>query len=366
MRVVLLPGIWPPDIGGPATHGPELARHLVRRGHDVRVVTMASAPPTERPCEILTVSRDRPFPIRYGRLTLRAARAAGAADVVYASATYAAAALASSRARRPLMAKLVSDPAYERARRWRLFGGTLDEFQDAASPPVAALQRARTLALRRARRVIVPSRYLADVAVAWGLDPERVTVVHNPAPDVAVDGVPERRGLVFAGRITRQKALETALAAVARVPDVELLVVGDGPDRKRLEAHARDVGLSGRVRFVGSVPRADVLQRLAAAEALVLSSDWENFPHTAVEALALGTPLIATAVGGVPEVVVDGVNGLLVPPGDPDALAGAIARFAGSPELRASLSDAARASVAHLAAPIVYGRIEELLAEVAA
>ena len=94
MRVVLLPGIWPPDVGGPATHGPELARHLVGRGHHVHVVTMASAPVTERPCLVETISREQPFPVRYGRLTAATARAARAADVVYASATYAAAAAA--------------------------------------------------------------------------------------------------------------------------------------------------------------------------------------------------------------------------------------------------------------------------------
>ena len=142
-------------------------------------------------------------------------------------------------------------------------------------------------------------------------------------------------------------------------------MIGDGPDRARLERHALELGLNGRVRFVGSVPRAEVLEALAGAQALVISSDWENFPHTAVEALALGTPLIATAVGGVPEIVSDGVNGLLVPPGRPDALAAAIARFLGSEELRARLGGAARGSVEHLSAPLVYGRIEELLAEAA-
>jgi glycosyltransferase involved in cell wall biosynthesis len=368
MRVVLLPGIWPPDIGGPATHGPELARHLGGRGHSVVVVTMASAPPTERPCEIRTVARARPFPIRYGRLALRAAQAARAADVVYASATYAAAAAASVAARRPLVAKLVSDPAYERARRWGLCSGTLEEFAADRSPRLVALKRARTVALARARRVIVPSRYLAQLAGGWGVERERIAVVHNPAPALELEGKPEaeRRGLVFAGRLTRQKALETALAAVARVPDAELLVLGDGPDRERLERLSGELGLNGRVRFAGAVPRAEVLRRLAGAEALVLSSDWENFPHTAVEALALGTPLLATAVGGVPEVVVDGENGLLVPPSDPAALAAAIERFRSSPELRARLAAAAPASVAHLAADRVYGRIEELLAEVAA
>jgi glycosyltransferase involved in cell wall biosynthesis len=361
MRVVLLPGIWPPDIGGPATHGPELAAHLVGAGHRVQVVTMASATPTERPCEILTVPRSRPFPVRYSHLTALATRTARAADVVYASATYAAAAAASVLSRRPLVVKLVSDPAYERARRYGLFAGTLEEFQEPGLRAVAALERARTLALRRARHVIVPSRYLAEIALGWGLDPERVVVVPNPAPVLAVEEAPERRGLVFAGRITRQKALDTALEAVARVPNVDLLVLGDGPDRERLERHATELGLNGRVRFAGPVPRAEVLRAFAAAEALVLSSDWENFPHTAVEALALGTPLIATAVGGVPEIVEDGVNGLLVPPGSADALAEAIGRFTASAELRARLAAAARPSVEHLSAPLVYGRIEELL-----
>jgi len=330
---------------------------------------MASSPPTERPCEVLTVSRAQPFPLRYGRLTARAAQVARTADVVYASATYAAAAAASLLSRRPLVVKLVADPAYERARRYRLFDGTLEEFQSGGSRAVAALKQARTAALRRARHVIVPSRYLAEFALGWGLDPQRVVVVPNPAPvsevDEAARPTTQRRGLVFAGRLTRQKALDTALDAIARVPEADLLVIGDGPDRARLELHASRLGLNGRVRFVGSVPRAEVLQALAAAQALVISSDWENFPHTAVEALALGTPLIATAVGGVPEIVSDGVNGLLVPPGEPDALAAAIERFLGSEELRARLVGAAPGSVAHLAAPLVYGRIEQLLAEAA-
>ena len=104
------------------------------------------------------------------------------------------------------------------------------------------------------------------------------------------------------------------------------------------------------MRFVGSLPRDEVLDALAGAEAAVLSSDWENFPHAAVEALAVGTPLVATAVGGVGEIVVDGVNGLLVPPGSPEAFGHALQRLLESPELRARLSDGARASVAELGA----------------
>src|SRR5829696_5601329 len=143
MRIAFLTGIWPPDVGGPATHGPDFSRFLVARGHEVHVVTMGDAQPAERPCEVEVVSRRLPFPLRYGQIALRGARAARRADVVYASGTYAAAAAAATLARRPLVAKLVSDPAYERAQRYGLFSGTVDEFQLARSRPVRALKAVR-------------------------------------------------------------------------------------------------------------------------------------------------------------------------------------------------------------------------------
>jgi glycosyltransferase involved in cell wall biosynthesis len=367
MRVVLLPGIWPPDVGGPATHGPELARFLVARGHRVFVVTMADGEPAERPCPVQTVSRARPFPVRYSQVALAGARAARRADVVYASATYAAAAAASVLARRPLVTKLVSDPAYERARRYGLFAGTLEEFQGAGGAAVSMLKRGRTASLAAARTIVVPSAYLAELARGWGLDARRVHVIPNAAPPVggAEPEALEPNTFVFAGRLTRQKSLGTALAALERVPEARLLVVGDGPEQAELERLAAGAALDGRAFFAGARPRAGVLSALAGAHAMLLSSDWENLPHAAVEALALGTPVVATAVGGVPEVVRHDVNGLLVRPGDPAGLAEAMQRLVSEPGLRDRLAAAAAPSVAELSQERVYGRIEELLAEAA-
>ncbi len=161
------------------------------------------------------------------------------------------------------------------------------------------------------------------------------------------------------------KALDVAIEAVAAVDGVSLVVAGDGPERSRLESLVTSRGLESRVRFLGARPRETVFELLAAADAAVLSSSWENFPHGVVEALAAGTPVIATAVGGVGEVVTDGVNGLLVPRGDAGALAAAIRRFLGDPELRERLRAAARGSVADLAPDRVYGRLEAMLAEAA-
>jgi glycosyltransferase involved in cell wall biosynthesis len=366
MRIAFLTGIWPPDVGGPATHGPDFSRFLVARGHSVHVVTMGDGEPTERPCDVEIVSRRFPFPLRYGLVALRGARAARRADVVYASATYGAAALASALARRPLVVKLVSDPAYERARRYRLFSGSLEEFQDARSPAVRLLKALRTRSLRRAVRVVAPSAYLARIAAGWGLG-RQVEVLTNPAPeprDVEAERF-ENGVFVFVGRLTEAKALGTAIDAIARVPEARLVLVGDGPDRPELERLAGASAAAGRIDFRGSRSRDDALRVVAGATAGLLSSAWENLPHSAVEALSVGVPVVATAVGGVPEVVHDGENGLLVPPGEPELLAGAIRRLLEEPGLRDRLASGARRSVEEISSEAIYGRLEALLGEAA-
>ena len=366
MRVLLVTGIWPPDVGGPATHGPELARYLVSRGHRAVAVTMVDGPPTDRPCTVVTVRRTLPFPVRYPLLALRATDQARRMDVVYASATYAAAAAAASVARRPLVAKLVSDPAYERARRYGLFAGTPEDFQEAPAPTLRALRRLRTAVLARAARVVVPSHYLAAIASGWGLQADRLVVVPNPAPSGEPPSPPrERDTFVFAGRLTEQKALDVAIEAVARLEEARLVLLGDGPERRRLEDLVARLGLNGRVEFRGAQPRSSVLEALARATAAILPSAWENFPHAAVEALAVGTPVVATPVGGVPEIVRDGENGLLVEPGSVEALAEALRRLAGDGPLRERLIAGTRPSVAHLSAEAVYGDLERILVEAA-
>jgi len=282
------------------------------------------------------------------------------ADVVYATATYAAAAAAAAGARRPLVAKLVSDPAYERARRYGLFSGTLEAFQTERSVRDLPLKQLRTAALRRAKRVVVPSRYLAEIAAGWGIDRSRIEVLTNPAPPpIDVEPAALLAGtFVFVGRLTEQKALPVAFAALAEVPEAQLVLVGDGPERESLERLVRELGLADRVRFLGSLSRDEVLRQLAGARAAVLSSAWENLPHAAVEALAVGTPVVSTAVGGVPEVVHDDENGLLVPAGDVPALAAALRRMLEDDALHGRLAAGAQPSVAAIGRDATYERLE--------
>ncbi len=371
MRALIVSGIWPPDIGGPASHAPELAGFLCRRGHSVQVVTTAAAPPAREAYEVAWVSRRLPAGLRHIGVVVAIYRRAKRADVVYATSMTRRAAAGAALARRPLVLKLTADEAYERERRSGRFAGDLDAFQrHRGGLRVRVLRVTRNTAVRRAVHVFTPSGYLRELVVRWGIPAERVSVSPNPAPEVprlsSRDELRRELGmagptLAFAGRLMAAKALDVALEAVQRIPAVALVVVGDGPDRGQLERMSTELGLDGRVRFVGVRPREDVLRILSAADVAVLSSRWENFPHLVVEALAVGTPVIATAVGGVPEIVHDGENGLLVPAGDPDALAAAIRRLVDDDELRARLARAAAASVAALAPDLLLGQIEQEL-----
>jgi glycosyltransferase involved in cell wall biosynthesis len=251
-----------------------------------------------------------------------------------------------------------------------MIGGDVEEFQDApVGVAIRALRIARDLELRHAAHVFTPSAWLRDLAVRWGVDSARVSVLPNPSPPLPplrdrgeLRASFEMNGptLAFAGRLTAQKSLEVALDAVARVEGVSLVIAGDGDERARLE---RLAGPS--VRFLGALPRERVVELFRAADASVLSSRWENFPHTVVEALAVGTPVLAMEAGGVGEVVQDGVNGLLVPAGDTPALADAVRRFFADAELRERLRAQAAASVDAYAPERILGELEATLVRVA-
>jgi len=366
VRVVVVSGIWPPDSGGPASHAPALADFLAERGHGVEVVTTADAEPEARPYPVRWVARRSP--LRHVRSAQLVRAAARRADVVYATSMIRRAAVGARLARRPLVVKLVSDEVFERAARSGRYLGTLDEFQRVGGGGRLRFLRAtRTAALKGARHVFCPSSYLRDVALRWGLDGGRVTVLPNPAP--TIPPMPTREELraefeldgnvvVFAGRLGPQKAVDVLLDALQRVSDVSFVIAGDGPKRSALEQRVLELGLESRGRFLGSVPRETVLRLFRAADASVLPSAWENFPHTVVEALAIGCPVIATSVGGVPEVVRDGENGLLVPPGDPATLAAALERFFGDPSLQEHLRGAAARSVEGYSEEAVFTAIE--------
>ena len=375
MRVLIVSGIWPPDVGGPASHAPDVAQFLRGRGHEVEVVTTADAPPAARPYPVRAVPRRHRVAVRHYRGAALVRHRARNADVVYTTGMFGRSAAGSALARKPYVVKLTADPAFERSRRRGFVEGDVDDFQvHGRGPAIALLRFARDVELRHAAHVFTPSAYLRELAVGWGVAPERVSVLPNPSPVVGELGQRDelRREfglngatLAFAGRLTAQKSLERALEAVAGADGVKLVIAGEGPEREPLQTRAGELGIGDRVTFLGAQPRERIVELFRAADATILSSSWENFPHTVVEALAVGTPVLAMQAGGVAEIVRDGVNGLLVAAGDTAALGEAVRRYFADDELREQLRGAAAASVAKYAPEVVFGELEQTLRRIA-
>lgn len=167
-------------------------------------------------------------------------------------------------------------------------------------------------------------------------------------------GIPEADFVVgTVSRLVPQKTVGDLVDAVARLPRATLAVVGDGPERRAVERRIRLLGLGDRVRLLGA--RDDVPELLAAFDIFALSSRWEGEPIALLEAMAVGVPCVATAVGGTCEVLAGGEAGVLVPVGDSAALAAAIELLRLDPEHRARIECAGRARV--------EGRTPERLAQ---
>jgi glycosyltransferase involved in cell wall biosynthesis len=191
---------------------------------------------------------------------------------------------------------------------------------------------------------VAPSKQFAVVRLGIELD-ERVASVDGRAETRRYLGIPGNRFTIgWVGRMTAVKRTEDVLEALALLRDrgveATLCLVGDGPDRAQLEQLAHELGIARDTLFLGY--QEDVAPLYAAFDALVLPSGNEGTPVSVIEALAAGRPVVATRVGGIPDVVRDGEDGFLVDPGATDELAERLARLAADGELRERLGRAGR------------------------
>jgi glycosyltransferase involved in cell wall biosynthesis len=232
---------------------------------------------------------------------------------------------------------------------------------DMGALPRALAIAAERLAARLTSALVVVCAHDADLGrrarigrpgsyrlVRSGIDLAAMRTGAGRAEARALLGVPDGTPLIgTVTRLCRQKDPGALVRAARRIvddrPEVHLVVVGDGPTRAEVSALVHALGLVANVTLLGN--RADVAAILPAFDAFVLTSRWEGLPRVVIEAMAAGVPVVATDVGGVSEVVRDGVSGLLVPAGQPDSVARAALRVLFEPGLAGRLRESATASL---------------------
>jgi len=339
MRVLVTSPVFPPDLGGPAVYVPSIGRFLVERGHEVKVIAFCSDPaPAGFPFEVETISRGS-LPVRYVKAFWRVLRTAGRYDVVYVNEHLALLhVLAAKLRRKPVVIRIMVDGSWEIAHRkgW-CAGDDIVTFQGKSYGWRVRLTR---LLQRRwwgwCSHIIACSEFLRQILVQHhGVPPDKVQRIFNGYHGPRAEDVPEtraeartklgldpaRRYVLTICRLMNWKRVDGILHALAGLPeDVHLLVAGDGDMEDPWRSLAAELGVAHRATFLGNVPHSEIPMLVRAADVFVLNSEYEGLSHTLLEVLNLGTPIIASGVCGNPEVVEDGVNGLLVDPRDPETL----------------------------------------------
>jgi glycosyltransferase involved in cell wall biosynthesis len=338
------------DAGGQNVHVESLAGTLARAGHEVTVYTRrdgAGLPARVRTADGVVVAhldagpaaplpKDELLPL-VGQLgsALAAAFAADPPDVVHAHFWMSGlAALAATRGRDVPVVQTFHALGVTKRR----FQGRQD-----TSPPVR-IRMERALA-RDVDRVLATSTDEVSELLRLGAVRNRITVVPSGVdieqfgPDGPVAEKGDGPRVLCVGRLVPRKGFDTVIRALAAVPDAELVIaggpppdqLGGDPEAARLRRLAERFGVAERVRLVGAVPRPDMPALLRSADLVVCTPWYEPFGIVPLEAMACGVPVVASAVGGFLDTVVDGATGTLVPPRRPDRLAAAVRKLLAEP-----------------------------------
>lgn len=321
MRILIATGIYPPDIGGPATMLEALISSLSKIDFEIRVITYAER--TE-PGQIYRISRAQNKILGYFKYFWHLWILSRWADILYVTDTYSVgyfAYLIKKLNGKKYIIRFAGDSAWEMAAGAGWTEDDITDFQKIKyDERIEKLKARRKKILINADAVIAVSNFMAKVAGLIGVRAERITVIYNAVDFFAAS--PKREAplnptLVYAGRLVAWKGVAMLIRAMKELKEsrsnIILEILGDGPEEAKLKESAGSLGLTENIIFRGRVSEEASHKIFARATIFVLNTNYEGLPHSVLNAMRSGLPVITTPVGGNREVVEDGVNGLLAP-----------------------------------------------------
>lgn len=354
-EILITTGIFPPDIGGPATYAETLAGALSKRDFKIKVITYSSVwahtGDKSYPFKLTRVWKNNFWFFRHAIYAVKIFWAGRKADVIYSLSTLNGGipSLVSAKVfKKKFYLKIVGDYAWQVAVEKKKNSLLIDDFQKSKKKGwVAFLYWLQSFLCRKAEKVIVPSEYLAGIVTGWGIPKEKVKVVYNGVDfhpsELSKEEARRKIGIfghviVSVGRLVPWKGFRMLVKIMPSIFEINqafrLVIVGDGPDKAVLLSMIRNLGLEKKVFLVGRKSQSELATYLAAADMFVLDTGYEGFSHQILEAMVAGVPIITTAVGGNKEMIDQGENGFLVRYNDEFNLIEAIRSLWQSPELQ--------------------------------
>ena len=361
MRTLITTGIYPPDIGGPATFVPKLAKELELNGDIPIVVSLKPEDFKEElptyPLYLVGRSKNRVFRLlmTFKTVLINAARA----DRIFSNGLYIEAGLSAFVFRKRAIAKLVGDPIWEKCRNQGLTSENILDFQHSKLGfKLKIMKLIYIWSLNQFDVIYCPSSELVGIFRMWGVTTE-IKHIPNGVEIPEIELVEKKYDLVCVSRLVKWKNVDQCIRTASEL-GLSLLIIGTGPEMQNLRFLSNE--LSAKCTFAGDCTPSEVLDYLKVSRVYLLVSQYEGLSFSLLEAMSLCVPVVVSNALGNLAVVQNGLNGYVVEPTDLKAIIQAVSTLIGNPDLRLQLGLEARETViSHYNSKVRFAEVIELI-----
>ena len=321
MKILITVGIYPPDIGGPASFVPKIAKMLSENEHDVTVICLSDNKFSDDEIyKVKRILRNQNLLLRWIQTIFTIIKNGRKVDCLFVNGLPMESYVANLFLRKKLVRKIVGDWAWERGRNKGIINESFDDFQENSHNlhlEIAKFSRGWTAT--KADIVITPSKHLSKVVENWGVQPNKLIIIYNGTKIVNDDVSNTNQGtvnLITVGRLAPWKNIDTIIKSVNLLKQYDmkfkLFIVGSGPLESELKKLVSDLNLSTEVIFTGQKKYTELTKYYENSNIYIQASGYEGLPHVLLEAINYDLSVISTPIGGSNEILQDGKNGYVL------------------------------------------------------
>lgn len=311
MKILLVTGIYPPDIGGPATYIPELASYLSDKGHELRILTLAEDASQQAGDELFITRIQRKLP-KILRMTITIAKIVFTPREykIFANGLHEEVGISLLIRRRHAIAKIVGDPVWERSRNRNETKKSIEEFNRTVNSKKSFIERKLlTFGLNQFAAVTCPSEELCGIVKSWKVH-KPIKFIANGVSTKSVNKEPKsKHDLICISRLVSWKNIDKHLE-IAGALNLKIAIVGSGPEEVKLKAIAKSLGCSAT--FYGEKTKIEIEELFKESKVFILLSEYEGLSFSLLEAMSFGLPTIVSGIRANSSVVRDGIDGVIV------------------------------------------------------
>ena len=320
MDILITVGIFPPDIGGPASFVPKIAKYLINKGHNVKIICLSDKEHLtyKDDINVIRINRSSPIIFRWLKTIVKIYSNSKKSDLIFVNGLGTETTIANLFIRKKVIRKIVGDPVWERVYNKNLIDESFDDFQENNHGLSISLQKMiRNWSINKSNLIITPSQHLKNFIDKIGFD-KNIFVINNGVNIEQHNKVVLENNIIqllVVSRLVSQKNIDSIIKAVKVMQNEKIIlnIVGDGSEINNLKLLVKKYELDKKINFIGKIENAQLNEYLKNADIFIQASNYEGLPHSILEAMNFEIPILSTDVGGCSVLLNKGERGYIIP-----------------------------------------------------